>query len=363
MALKKLLYDARGITPKPCGVRNVAENYLRELAPHYDVVALVNPETAHLVDPAIRMEPAPRYCSRFGLLSDFWVSRQVLKHKPDIFFSAHSFLPPFAILPRRRAFVCHDVFAALDKSFFGKRGRLAPLARFFFRLLSEISFFRASIIVAPSAAIAETFKGLWMQPRKLVVIHNGVSLRPLPAGQRENRVLYVGNFRPYKGFDTLYEAWQSLQDQASADNWVLDVVTNEPAESVARFVAAHGTLPRLHFHSRISDAALDAMRRSTRIAVVPSRQEGFGIPLIEAIDSGGTVVYSDIPVFRELLVGLDQEQLKPFAAEDARALANVLGDAMRKTGEGDDADGPNQAMIRARHNWSVSGARLAAELG
>ncbi|MHB1014750.1 MAG: glycosyltransferase [Desulfurivibrionaceae bacterium] len=370
MTKVKIIFDARGITPKPCGVRNVAENYLHELSGYYDIIALVNPETAGLIDEKIPRAVAPRFCSRFGLLSDFWVSYLVFKHRPSLFFSAHSFLPPIALLPRRKVFICHDLFAALDKSFFRKRGALAPLAQLFFRLLSEVSFFRASLVIAPSEAIRASFKGLKICAKREIVVHNGIAdgdiTMELPA--RRKQILFVGNFRSYKGFDTLYAAWKQFSGLPEANDWELVVVTNETEAAVRLFVQSREKLERLHFESRISDGELEKIRAQSSICVVPSRDEGFGIPLLEALNSGALVIRSDIPVFRELTKGFNDLVIKSFPVGDPKCLAVVLAEAVSEINQHGistlhlNAANENKETLRNEYSWTAAAAKVFAEI-
>jgi glycosyltransferase involved in cell wall biosynthesis len=328
-----MLFDARAITRKPCGVRNVAENYLAELGEKYDIVAIVNADVAKWITPSAKKVVCNRYLSRFNPLSDLWVSLMVLRYRPAVYFSAHSFLPVFAFLPKVRVFVCHDLFSVFDRNFFLNQGVLAPLAQMFFRILTELSFLRATVVVTPTEAIGQTFDRLFIKAKKVLVVHNGITvtedqdlLRPLC-----KQVLFVGNFRSYKGIDILLDAWLEFSQSPQAAEWSLAVVTNEPVPAVVRLKQALPSLERVIFHSRISDEELAHVRNSSSIFVVPSRQEGFGIPLLEAIATGGVVICSDIPVFQELLYKFNSNAINTFESECASDLCQMLFRVVRET--------------------------------
>lgn len=61
-------------------------------------------------------------------------------------------------------------------------------------------------------------------------------------------------------------------------------------QKVEKFAQSHGIIPRLHFLHGISNAELPAIYQQAECFVYPSRYEGFGIPIIEAIQSGLPVV-------------------------------------------------------------------------
>lgn len=72
---------------------------------------------------------------------------------------------------------------------------------------------------------------------------------------------------------------------------------------VAEQVAA--ALGVTHRHAwRVSEAELRALYAGARVVLVPSRAEGFGLPLLEAFSAGAPVVASDIPALREVSGGL-----------------------------------------------------------
>lgn len=372
MNKRPMLFDARSITIKPCGVRNVAENYLAEFVDQFDVTVIANENAVDLLPSGVqKIITAGRFTSRFGPWSDLWVSLQVLKCKPKVFFSAHSFLPVFAILPKQRAFICHDLFAALDKDFFRKKGKLAPLASAYFRFLSELSFFRASLVITPTDAIKETFKGLWAKARRVVVVHNGIRLRPTEelSAQRSQQMLFVGNFRTYKGFDVLMAAWECFGKRPEGGGWVLHVVTNEPQESVDQLVREHGdALHNVTFHSRVCNDELDRLRQTSSVCIVPSRQEGFGIPLLESLGSGAKVVCSDIPVFKELTGDFDQQAILTFTSGDSDSLECALVDVVSAFAQDNcetvlaQAREHNVKVLNERYSWAASANKVISQL-
>lgn len=359
-----MLYDARAITSKPCGVRNVAEHYLLEFQSNFDVVAIVNSDVLDLLPGSIKKVVSNRYLSRFNPISDLWITFLVLRYRPKIFFSGHSFLPVFAFLPEVKVFVCHDLFAVFDKSFFKKRGIIAPLARIYFRILAELSFLRASVVVTPSDTIRQTFSQLRSRAEKVLVINNGIcipNMQTVPSFRRK-QILFVGNFRSYKGVDILLDAWCEFTSTPQSADWHLTVVTNEPDSVIAQIQESYPNLERVTFYSRVSDEDLVHLRETSAVFVVPSRQEGFGIPLLESIAAGSIVLCSDIPVFKELLRDFDVNSIRLFETGNSSKLALALSEVTNKySSEAEEmnlisANLTNIEIIKNKYSW-----RSAAE--
>jgi glycosyltransferase involved in cell wall biosynthesis len=107
-------------------------------------------------------------------------------------------------------------------------------------------------------------------------------------------LVHMGQFMPYKNVDTLVRAVAKLPEEYELH--LMSRVTN--AER-ARFEAL---APHAHlvFHDGASDEEYEAALLRAHALVTTSWDEGFGIPVIEAMRVGTPVVASDIPIFREV---------------------------------------------------------------
>lgn len=135
-------------------------------------------------------------------------------------------------------------------------------------------------------------------------------------------VLYVGARGGYKDFDVLARA-------LAATSTNLDLVC---VGGGAFSGAEHASLDDLGLGGRahqlsVSDADLPGVYAAARVFAFPSRYEGFGLPLVEAMAAGAPVLAADTDVFRE--VADDAVVLVPPRDEDAwiDALARVASDA------------------------------------
>lgn len=108
-------------------------------------------------------------------------------------------------------------------------------------------------------------------------------------------VLAVGNLAAHKNLTALGALAQSL-----AQSGVKLVVTGGFGGKAFREMAA-GKLPEPALYiGRVSDEELKALYSAAACFVFPSRYEGFGLPVAEAMLCGCPVVASDIPVLREI---------------------------------------------------------------
>jgi glycosyltransferase involved in cell wall biosynthesis len=364
---KKLLFDGRGITSKPCGVRTVAERYLVEFSKLYDVTVIINKGMENNVpDTVKKIIKSNKFNSRFNPFSDLWISWLVIRNKPHVFFSAHSFLPVFSLLPKQKGFICHDLFSVFDKSFFEKRGLMAIFIRYYFRFLSEFSFLRAKLIIAPSYSIRQTFKGLLFSSNNIIVIPNGIDISIVSSANelvRLKQILYVGNFRSYKGLDVLLHAWMQISKEQVVEGWTLIIVTNESTDAVRDLRSLYPDLISVKIFSRIDNNELYNLRITSSILVVPSRMEGFGIPLLEAIASGGKIICSDIPVFREILTNFNLDNVTVFQSGNIEELVSYMFFNIKKILDSNFKfsefnSSINQKLLSSNYSWCSAAEKI-----
>jgi len=106
-------------------------------------------------------------------------------------------------------------------------------------------------------------------------------------------LVYMGSFIGYKNVDTLLRAMAFLPDH---ELHLMSRISPEERTRLQRIAPG----ARLVFHNGASDEEYaDALLSATAL-VSTSLDEGFGIPVIEAMRLGTPVVISDIPIFEEI---------------------------------------------------------------
>ena len=330
---KVIMIDARSITQKPCGVRRVAEQYLLNLPEQVKTKVIIHEFAPFDVvqNDRVQIIKVPNYLKRFNFILDMiLISWLVIRLKPNVFISLHSFLPILSLLPKNKIFLFHDHFAAINRDFFESRGRLASAARLFFWMATYFSAYRASKIIVPSNFVKRCLSKYFpCSAQKVVVCHNPVEFIDTDAVKeslQDNAVsfLFIGNSRKYKGLDILLEAWrkysEKLEDNIQSN---LHIVSNEPIEYLnSKF--ANMNLSSVFFYSRISDKDLNELRKKAEVFVVPSREEGFGLPVIENLIWNKPMILSDIPVFKEIIDESESDGINWFKSSDANCLAQKL---------------------------------------
>jgi glycosyltransferase involved in cell wall biosynthesis len=139
---------------------------------------------------------------------------------------------------------------------------------------------------------------------KVSVIHHGLTdfsqmaLRTSEPHQRPY-IMYVGGRSGYKNFDRLFKAYalsESVWKEFDLVCFGGDPLCGHESELLSRFPKCS---ERVHFISG-SDQKLANYYSKAVAFIYPSIYEGFGLPLIEAMNLGCPVICSDIKCFREV---------------------------------------------------------------
>lgn len=112
-----------------------------------------------------------------------------------------------------------------------------------------------------------------------------------------NYVLFVGQRQGYKNFDCFLKSFVKVQEEFSD----LHLVCTGPVftdEEKVLFIKNKIENKVLHFFS--SDDELKYLYQNAKFFVFPSKEEGFGLPLLEAMALKCPILCSDIPCFREI---------------------------------------------------------------
>ena len=145
---------------------------------------------------------------------------------------------------------------------------------------------------------------------------------------RRPLVLYVGQLTRRKGPDLVVEAMPAVVAAYPEADFVF--VSHNPAEQDALQARAEqlGVARHLRFIGQVSEEEKIALLRACDVYVLPTRYEGFGLPLLEAMACRAPIISSDIPVVREIVQHEVNGLLIPLG--DSRALSAAI---LRLAGE------------------------------
>jgi glycosyltransferase involved in cell wall biosynthesis len=278
------------------------------------------------------------------------VALQVNRLRPDVVFTPMQTMGSFG-RKYRLVLTVHDLIYYSNPT---PPRDLALLIRLLWRLYHKAWWPQRLLLSRPDAVVtvSETTRDLLAEHRltrkPVTVVRNAADpavSAPEPAGDRSRSLVYMGSFMPYKNVETLVQAMAYLPE------YELQLMSRIRDEDRARLSAL---VPgaKLVFRNGVSDEEYVETVRAATALVTASLEEGFGIPLVEAMGQGTPVVVSDIPVFRE--IGGDAALY--FAASDPAELAARV----RELENADEFGERSRRSVEqaARFSWASSARTL-----
>ena len=123
----------------------------------------------------------------------------------------------------------------------------------------------------------------------------------LQSGETRPMFLAVGTIEPRKGHSVLLDAFDALWEEGLDVQLVIIGKPGWEAEHVIARLKSHPEQSkRLIWKTGVGDAELAGHYQTCAALVMPSYDEGFGLPIVEAGRYGKPVIASDIDVFHEV---------------------------------------------------------------
>lgn len=237
--------------------------------------------------------------------------------------------------------------------------------RLTYRMFFQRGLRRANHITAISQGTADRLKQhLGVNVQAIIKPQVGSNFQPpMPATIQAVRSKYdlpqryllsVSTLEPRKNLPTLVHALVALAQSSQTQNLTLVLVgqrgwKNKPLLALLDTARQSGvTIAEVGF---VPDEDLPALYAGAVAVAMPSLYEGFGLPILEALHCGATVLASDTPETREA-GGQAAIYVVPTAPALQSAIGQLWDPAMAPTGT---ASAPHIPPA----NWQAEGAKLA----
>ena len=349
---ERIHFDARFIrTDFPDGISRFSSGLITELAKLTEVVAVIHDERQRGFLPegieTLSVNPPTSW-------RELLLGRRLNRAGVELLFSPMQTTGAFG---RRFKLVLtlHDLIYYRHRE---PPGFLSGPIRLLWRLYhlawwpQRLMLGRADAVVTVSETVAKQILEHRLAKR-VDVVYNAADALPetisnteTSAGPDSRRLVYVGSFIGYKNVATLVRALELLPEH---ELWLLSPVS-EAQRSELESMSPAGS--RLRFLNGVSDADYSSILGSAQALVTASRDEGFGIPLIESMARGVPVVCSDLEIFREVAGPAasycDPNQPESFASAILQLEEPAIWDGLSAAG-----------LARAkRYSWQLSAAKL-----
>lgn len=279
-------------------------------------------------------------------------------------FHSPNYMLPFLAFGRRgapRAVVTiHDLIPLLFPHYTPRalKTRLLPV----FRLVMREAARRASAIVVPSRSTADdVIRELRLPPSRrdrVVAIPEAAGAQFAPASEPTaagRTILFVGRRDPYKNLPTLIRAFAAVRRDVPEARLVV-VGPPDPRYPEAEQAAAEsGAGGAIEWRGYVDGPGLIRAYHEAAVFALPSRYEGFGLPVLEAMASGAPVVCGN----RSSLPEIAGDAAVLVDPDSVDAIATALVDVLRRP---DMAAGLRARGLRraAEFSWAAAARATSA---
>ena len=237
-------------------------------------------------------------------------ARELNRHRPDVVFSPMQTIGTFG-RRYRQILTLHDTIYYRHRT---PPRDLPWFVRLGWRLFhpsylpQRLTLNAADVVATVSDTSAAEFARVRLTKRPVVVIPNApqrlAELLPadamvVPGAQN---LVYMGSFMPYKNVETLLRAMRDLPGRTL--HLLSRISPSRRAELEA--LLAEAPLPEgasVVFHGGVTDPEYAALLADRAVLVTASLDEGYGLPVAEALALGAPAVVTDMPIFREVAGG------------------------------------------------------------
>jgi glycosyltransferase involved in cell wall biosynthesis len=288
----RVALDAAPLTLSSGGLRRYTEELSSALAAAFpqDVYTLTAPRPGSYLDKRWWLIGAPLAIRRLNA---------------NVFHGTNFETPLLKLRPS--VMTLHDLSPWKTPAWHTNAGRVRGRTPWLFRLRL------ATMAITPTEAVRrEAIERFQLSPDRVRTVPHGPS--SLPPAEPETSparpyFLFVGTIEPRKNLEMLVEAWRALPAH-TAD---LVLAGRRRADG-----PVFGEVPGLRILGEVSDRQLAQLYSAATAFIYPSHYEGFGLPLLEAMQCGAPAIVSGDPALQEVSGGAAMR------ADSAQELAELM---------------------------------------
>jgi glycosyltransferase involved in cell wall biosynthesis len=244
----------------------------------------------------------------FTIQNQLKLNKILVSHKVDVYHSTNYMVP---VLPRlgkaskiKYVVTIHDIIPLLFKDHApkSKKSRLFPV---FKAIMCRIAK-QADVILTVSNASKTDIEKYFKIPEntKVHALYNACSgiFKPIPfENKKDMQFLYVGRADPYKDVGTIIKAIDILVKKGyDSIKLVLAGSPDKRYNSTKELTDTLGISKNVSWTGYISNEELVKLYQESTALLHPSLYEGFGLQIIEAMQSGTPVISSDGGSLKEI---------------------------------------------------------------
>jgi glycosyltransferase involved in cell wall biosynthesis len=307
---------SRSTRTSPTGVERYSDEIIQAILEELGVSGnTANDDWKVRLYTPIWLDKFPRNLQRRIRLPRLWtllrLSLEMLLHKPDALFIPAHVIPFFA--PRDTYVTVHDVAFEKYPMAYG------AFASFYLAWSTKRALRKARKVIVPTESVRHDLKKYYeADGRKIMVVNHGrlplavvteqdieAALQHYRLGRDEKIFFFIGRLETKKNLMVLLNAWEIVQKKCSeeglpAGRLFLGGMYGHGFNDLFRRMEDDDLRGTVLAPGYISEYDASGIFNAATAFVMPSREEGFGLPILQSFEADCAVICSDIPPLREV---------------------------------------------------------------
>ncbi|UOE37217.1 glycosyltransferase family 4 protein [Chryseobacterium oryzae] len=268
--------------------------------------------------------------------------------------NAKIFIPhiniPFFVKKNSLFITIHDAFHLANPHYYSKLAIL--YFKFLFKIIKRNAY---KIFTVSEFSKTEILRFITIDQSKIEVIYNGykqmnkIDCTDIDENVKQKLdsfnkiILFVGNVKPHKNLKFLVDSFNKL----NREDVLLLIVGKKDSFFINDNIDNLGK-DNIFFTGFVNESTLKYVYEKSSFLIFPSKYEGFGLPILEAMYFRKLILASDIPVFKEIF----GDEINYFEIEIENSLINEMNKLLVK-----DNDLKNYDLFLEKFTWTISGEK------
>jgi len=300
----KIVVDARTMGSRPSGVGMYLFDFLKELVKYqeFEFILLSDVATSEYISYFINLGmevhiQGQEVYKSAGVYAYFgFIQSQLDKIKPDLFWEVNTIIPIKLNGKHKTMITIHDMFPITDVKYFG------IIYSLYFRYNLKKTLKYTDMILYNSNQTEMTTEKIF--PCAKVIKKNIAYIISNPLTKQftvedHDYFLYLGNMEKRKGVDLLIKGYKCYREHGGTKKLILAGKMQESYIDKA-IKNAQLKIDDIKYMDYVSHDKKYELFANCSCFVFPSKAEGFGIPVIEAMKFNKPIIVSNLSIYDEL---------------------------------------------------------------
>lgn len=332
--LKKILIDARSMASTPSGIGMYLYNFLKELVNYKNFkITLItdvieSDEIKYFQNLNIDIiSYGSKVTNSFKVFSYFkFLKKELTNLNPDIFWEPNFIIPINLKFKGKTIITIHDIFPITHPKFYNFKYRI------YFNFFLKKTLKKVDYILYDSKTTKNSvekwnpkIKNIKSSITYIIIDFESIQIKNTDKGY----FIYIGNLEFRKGTDLLIDAYKLYRANGGKKKMYI-VGKLKDKEIKEKMKNSDG----IKYCGYIDKKQKNKLLNESSCFIFPSRAEGFGMPVIEAMHYNKPVIASNLEIFKELIGNnVNYFKLEKKYDNSVRNLASIMASYKKNNNE------------------------------